>query len=66
VKVGDNLQINLNCDTEEELRRLFSGLSVRGNVTMPIEDTFWGAVYGSLTDQFGISWSLNYKKPQAE
>jgi PhnB protein len=66
VKVGDNLQINLNCDTEEELRRLFSGLSVRGNVTMPIEDTFWGAVYGSLTDQFGISWSLNYQKPQAE
>jgi PhnB protein len=66
VKVGDNLQINLNCDTEEELRRLFSGLSVGGNVTMPIEDTFWGAVYGSLTDQFGISWSLNYQKPQAE
>lgn len=66
VKVGDNMQINLNCDTEEELRRIFGGLSENANITMPIEDTFWGAVFGGLVDQFGISWTLNYQKPKVE
>lgn len=66
VTVGNNMQINLNCDTEEELRRIFGGLSENANITMPIEDTFWGAVYGGLVDQFGISWSLNYQKPKVE
>ena len=66
VTIGDNLQINLNCDSEEELRRILSGLSINGKVTMPIEDTFWGAIFAGLTDQFGISWTLNYQKPVAE
>lgn len=66
VTIGDNLQINLNCGSEEELRRILSGLSVNGKVTMPIEDTFWGAIFAGLTDQFGISWTLNYQKPVVE
>jgi PhnB protein len=29
---------------------------------MPLEDTFWGARFGMLTDKFGISWMLNCEK----
>jgi len=26
---------------------------------MPLQDTFWGARFGMLTDAFGISWMFN-------
>ncbi len=26
---------------------------------MPLEDMFWGAYYGSLTDKFGVKWMVN-------
>lgn len=65
VTTGDNVQINLNCDSEEEIKSIYEQLSVGGQIRMELQDTFWGAVFGSLTDAFGITWSLNYQKPQA-
>ena len=29
-----------------------------------VDDTFWGARFGSLIDKFGINWMLNYDKPK--
>ncbi len=29
-----------------------------GTVTMPVQDTFWGDRYGTLTDPFGHHWSV--------
>lgn len=62
VKVGDNVQVNLNCNTEPEIHIIYEQLKEGGVVRMPLQDTFWGAVFGSLTDRFGITWSLNYMK----
>lgn len=62
VKVGDNVQININCDSEEQIRGIYTRLSEGGLVLMPLEDTFWGALFGSFTDRFGITWSLNFQK----
>ncbi len=62
VEAGDNLQINLNCDSEEEIRWIFDHLIEGGQVRMKLEDTFWGALFGSLTDRYGITWSLNFQK----
>lgn len=64
VKVGNNLQINLNCDSEEQLRWIYENLSQGAQIQMELQDTFWGAVFAMLTDRFGVSWSLNYQKPQ--
>ncbi|HFF4393614.1 TPA: VOC family protein, partial [Acinetobacter baumannii] len=25
----------------------------------PLEKTFWGALYGAFTDQFGVKWMVN-------
>ncbi len=33
-----------------------------GVVTMPLQDTFWGARYGSLRDPFGVHWAFNQPK----
>lgn len=63
-QVGSNVQINLNLDTEEEIRKIYAGLSAGATITMELQDTFWGAIYGALIDKFGVSWSFNYMKPQ--
>lgn len=36
--------------------RVFNNLSEGGTVTMPLQDTFWGARFGMITDRFGIKW----------
>lgn len=61
---GNNYHISIGPDSEEEAHRLFSGLSVGGKVTMPLEKMFWGALYGSFTDKYGINWMVNYQLNQ--
>lgn len=63
-QVGSNVQINLNLDSEAEIRKVYEGLSQGATVTMELQDTFWGAIYGALVDKFGVSWSFNYMKEQ--
>lgn len=59
VKFGNNIYINLEPDTRTETRRLFDALSAGGQVEMELQDMFWGAYYGSCTDQFGVRWMFN-------
>ncbi|MDZ7756304.1 VOC family protein [Rhodohalobacter sp.] len=56
---GNNVQLSINLESEEEQDRIFEALSEKGEVTMPLENTFWGARYGMLTDKYGIRWMLN-------
>jgi PhnB protein len=59
---GNNLYINLEPDTLPEAERLFNSLSEGGKVEMPLQEMFWGAHYGSLTDKFGVLWMVNCAK----
>lgn len=58
---GNNMHINLEPDSREETERLFKELSEGGEVSMPLQDMFWGAYYGSFTDKFGINWMINFQ-----
>ncbi|HNU42673.1 MAG: activator of Hsp90 ATPase 1 family protein [Bacteroidetes bacterium OLB12] len=58
---GNNVHINLEPESRAEAKRLFDALAAGGKITMPIQDMFWGAYYGSCTDQFGINWMVNYQ-----
>jgi PhnB protein len=58
---GNNMHINLEPESKEETKRLFAALSEGGTVTMPLEDMFFGAYFGSCTDKYGINWMLNYQ-----
>lgn len=60
---GNNFSLSLNADSRDEAANLFNQLSAGGNVTMPLEDTFWGAYFGMWTDKFGINWMVNYDDP---
>jgi hypothetical protein len=30
-----------------------------GKITMPLQDTSWGAYFGSVTDKYGVQWMVN-------
>jgi PhnB protein len=57
---GNNIQICLEPDSKEETNKLFEALSDGGEVTMPLEDMFWGSYFGTLTDKFGVKWMFNF------
>ena len=59
VSNGNNVHINLEPDTKQEADQLFNALAAGGKVNMPLQDMFWGAYFGSLTDKFGIQWMVN-------
>lgn len=61
---GNNIQLSVNTESEEEAVRVFNGLADGGHVKMPLEKTFWGAYFGMLTDKFGINWMVNYDYKQ--
>ena len=56
---GNNVHIMLEPDSLAVAETLFAALSVNGKVGIPFSKMFWGAHYGSLTDQFGIQWMVN-------
>ena len=59
INQGNNVYIMLETDTRIETQQLFEALSAGGEVEMELQDMFWGAYYGSLTDKFGIKWMFN-------
>lgn len=62
---GNSVSLSINCQSVDEINQLFNSLSYGGEITMPLEDTFWGARFGMLTDKFGTCWMFNYDYPQA-
>lgn len=57
---GNNFSLSVNADSEEEAQRIFSALANGGTITMPLNKTFWGALFGMLIDPFGIQWMINF------
>ena len=57
-----NVTLSLATSDLSEVERVFNALAEGGSVEMPLEDTFWGARFGMLTDAFGIRWMLNCMK----
>jgi PhnB protein len=59
---GNTISLMLHCSSEEEIKSCYAKLSADGKANHPLEDTFWGAVFGDLTDKFGNRWLLSYTK----
>jgi PhnB protein len=62
INPGGPVSLSLNFDSIEEEEKVFNKLSAGGKVTMPLQDTFWGARFGMCTDKFGINWMFNCDK----
>ncbi|MCC7025866.1 MAG: VOC family protein [Saprospiraceae bacterium] len=62
--IGNNFSISVNTQSTQEADQLFNGLSLDGQITMPLAKTFWGSYFGMLTDKFGINWMVSFdEKP---
>ncbi len=59
VEPGTNFAISHSPKTKADVDRIFPRLTEGGNVTMPLQETFWGAYFGQGTDRFGVQWMLN-------
>lgn len=59
-KQGNNYSVSINAESREEADTLFNGLSSGGQVTMPMDNTFWGSYFGMFTDKFGINWMVSF------
>ena len=59
-----SVKLLLECKSEEEVRTLYASLSSGGHGGHALEETFWGAIFGDVTDKFGTSWMFNFTKSQ--
>jgi len=57
-----NVHICLDFDDPGDQKKKFDALAAGGKVTMPLQDTFWGATFGMLVDAYGIPWMFNCTK----
>ena len=64
VTFGDSVSLSVHTQSKDETDTLFNKLSEGGTVTMPLENTFWGAYFGMLIDKFGIHWLFNFQQEQ--
>ncbi len=54
---GFSVTIQINDPAEAD--RIFHALAENGTVQMPIQQTFWAALFGMCVDRFGIPWMVN-------
>ena len=57
---GNAVSLMIDCSSETETRTFYEKLSAGGQATHPLENTFWGALFGGLTDKFGNQWLLHF------
>ena len=61
-----NIQLSVEVDDENKMKKVFDKLAEGGKVTMPLAKQFWGATFGMLQDKFGVNWMFNHEEKKAE
>ena len=59
---GNSVSLAVQFNSEEEIKTVYEKLSAGGRKDHALEQTFWGAIFGDLTDKYGNHWLLNYEK----
>ncbi|MCC6701791.1 MAG: VOC family protein [Fluviicola sp.] len=55
-------KIVIHAESKAEADQIFNGLSVGGNVEMPISDSLWGTYFGMFRDKYGIEWIVEFNQ----
>lgn len=53
-------KISISAESKEEAVILFNGLSVGGQIEVPIEESFGGSLFGMFRDKYGIEWMVDF------
>jgi PhnB protein len=59
---GSRIALSLGTSDAKAAEKTFTKLAQGGAITMPFQDTFWGAKFGMVIDTFGIEWMINCEK----
>jgi len=62
-KIGDNIAIMAEFDDVDTAKAAFNALKEGAEIGMEMQETFWSKCFGSLTDQFGITWNISIGCP---
>jgi PhnB protein len=55
--------LSLTVQSDAEAERIFSALSEKGEVFIPIQETFFATRFAQLRDRFGINWMILHERP---
>ena len=64
VSAGSNFAISVDAESRARADEIMAKLSEGGATTMPMQDTFWGAYFGSCADKYGVNWQVHYSSQQ--
>jgi PhnB protein len=56
--------LSLTTDSAADAERVWALLADGGQITMPMEETFFATRFGQLRDRFGTLWMIMALKPQ--
>ena len=56
------VELCLTGSDETDLRKIFEGLSQGADIKQPLEKMFWGDIFGTLTDKFGVDWMMDIQQ----
>ena len=51
--------VSIGVTDPKEAERIYQALADKGQVTMPLQQTFWALRFGMVTDRFGVPWMVN-------
>lgn len=57
---GNNVAILLTCSSEEEIDLFYKNISQEGTIYDPLKLQFWGDMFASVEDKFGVRWNMVY------
>ena len=57
---GNANSMILTFNNEEETRKTYANLAKDSEASHPLEVTFWGTLFGHLTDKYGNHWLFNF------
>ena len=62
-KVSENenrSKIQVTVDSKEQAEKIFNGLSLGGQVEVPIDESAWGTYFAMFRDKYGIEWIVEF------
>ncbi len=59
---GNAVCLSLHCNSVQQIKNCYGKLSTGGKANHQLNDSFYGALFGDLTDKYGNKWILNYNK----
>lgn len=59
-KFNPSISLSVNCDTKEDVQKLWDQLIDGGKVLMPLQNYPFSELYGWLEDKYGLSWQVMF------